>query len=152
MTSLLMTFINMLRVAKWKSDNRLSGHAGGEICHYKLLNYLYVTLMWWHRTDRSPTCEFGDGCSHTRGSEFISNSTSSRWDMNYEPLVWEHQSPKCYGGEPIVISHPWLRTTLERKCSFATRVKTECSHIRVWEHPGQLCLINELYQPMRNVF
>ena len=54
--------------------------------------------------------------------------------------------------KPSVLSHPWLSTSLRRKCSFATRVRTERSHICVWEHPGQLWLVNKWYQPMRNVF
>ena len=37
---------------------------------------------------------------HTRGSEFVS------LEMNSDPPVWEHQSPKCFGGEPTVPLDP----------------------------------------------
>ena len=29
-------------------------------------------------------------------------------EMKSEPLVWEHQSPKCFGEEPTI---PWLNET-----------------------------------------
>ena len=45
------------------------GHTGGEICHFKLINFGYLTIIWLERTEHSsPTQHFGDWCSHTRGS------------------------------------------------------------------------------------
>ena len=35
---------------RYGNRDRLSGHTGGEIYHFKLLNYLYLTIMWWERT------------------------------------------------------------------------------------------------------
>ena len=53
MTSLLMTFINILASLRYGNRDMLSGHTGGEICHFKLLNYRYLTIMWWERTQFS---------------------------------------------------------------------------------------------------
>ena len=154
MTSLLMTFIHILIVAIWKSRQAFRAHGWG-ICHFKLLNYLYLTILWWERTQFSNSTFWRLVFSHSWFRIHLQLDFVSL-EMNYEPLVWEHQSPKCFGGEPTILSHPWLRTVLERKCSFDTRVRTgmlqECSHIRVWEHPGEFWLVNQLYQPIRNVF
>ena len=96
-TSLLMTFINILIVAIW----RLSGHTGGEICHFKLLNYLYLTIMWWERTQFSNSTFWRLVFSHSWFRIHLQLDFVSL-EMNYEPLMWEHQSPKCFGGEPTI--------------------------------------------------
>ena len=81
------------------NQDMLTGHTGGEICHFKLLNYLYLTIMWWART------QFW--CSRTRGSEFISNSTSSRWRW----ILTHSCENTSFGGEPTIptanLWQPW---------------------------------------------
>ena len=157
-----MTFIHILIVAIWKS-RRLSGHTGGEICHFKLLNYLYLTIMWWERTQfsnstcwmglvGSPPKDIGDWCSHTRGSEFISNSTSShwRWILNHS---CENTSLQCLSVENLQFSptRDWEQHSRE-SVLLLLGWEHECSHIRVWEHLGEFWLVNQLYRPIRNVF
>ena len=63
-------------------------------------------------------------------------------EINSEPLVWEHQfSPtrdwEQHSRESVLLLLGW---------------EQECSHIRVWEHLGEFWLVNQLYQPIRNVF
>ena len=96
-----MTFIKILIVAIWKS-RQVSGHTGGEICHFKLLNYLYLTIMWWERTQFSNSTFWRLVFSHSWFRIHLQLDFVSL-EMNSEPLVWEHQSPKCFGGEPTIL-------------------------------------------------
>ena len=84
---------------RYGNRDRLSGHTGGEICHFKLLNYLYITIMWWERTQFSNSTFWRLVFSHSWFRIHLQLDFVSL-EMHYEPLVWEHQSPKCFGGEP----------------------------------------------------
>ena len=75
------------------------GHTGGDICHFKLLNYRYLTIIWWERTQFSNSTFWRLVFSHSWFRIHLQLDFVSL-EMNYEPLVWEHQSPKCFGGEP----------------------------------------------------
>ena len=64
--------------------------------------------MWWERTQFSNSTFWRLVFSHSwfiihLQLDFVS------LEMNYEPLVREHQSPKCFGGEPTILhlqDHP----------------------------------------------
>ena len=160
---------------RYGNRDRLSGHTGGEICHFKLFSYLYLTIMWWERTQFSNSTLWRLVFSHSWFRIHLQLDFVSL-EMNYEPLVWEHQSPKCFDGEPTTprittphsapLSHHYVKRRLEPLFS-PTRDweqhsresvllllgwEQECSHIRVWEHPGEFWLVNQLYRPIRNVF
>ena len=107
----MMTFIKILIVAIWKS-RQVSGHTGGEICHFKLLNYLYLTIMWWERTQFSNSTFWRLVFSHSWFRIHLQLDFVSL-EMNSEPLVWEHQSPKCFGGEPTIHVYIMLYTRVE---------------------------------------
>ena len=83
-----MTFINILIVYSLRYGNRdrLSGHTGGEICHFKLLNYLYLTIMWWERTQFSNSTFWRLVFSHWWFRIHLQLDFVSL-EMNYEPLV-----------------------------------------------------------------
>ena len=124
----MMTFIKILIVAIWKS-RQVSGHTGGEICHFKLLNYLYLTIMWWERTQFSIHLQL----------DFVS------LEMNYEPLVWEHQSPKYFGGEPTIPCH-LLDVSHQAPCSILHESLSPTGYIKPNSllHPARITLIKEV--------
>ena len=64
---------------------------GGEICHFKLLNYLYLTIMWCERTQFSNSTFWRLVFSHSWFRIHLQLDFVSL-EMNYEPLVWEHVS------------------------------------------------------------
>ena len=55
-------------------ETGFQGHTGGEICHFKLINYRYLT-----------TQHLGDTLMATHGSEFIFDFVSL--EINSDPLV-----------------------------------------------------------------
>ena len=75
-------------------------------------NYLYLTIMWWERTQFSNSTFWRLVFSHSWFRIHLQLDFVSL-EMNYEPLVWEHQSPKCFGGEPTspCCSRPVCRET-----------------------------------------
>ena len=87
---------------RYGNRDRFSGHTGGEICHVKRLNYLYLTIMWWERTQFSNSTFWRLVFSHSWFRIHLQLDFVSL-EMNSEPLVWEHQSPKCFGGEPTIL-------------------------------------------------
>ena len=123
-----MTFINILIVATWKSRQAFRAYGWGNI-PLRAVNYLYLTIMWWERTQFSNSTFWRLVFSHSwfrihLQLDFVSlemnyeplvwEHQSHSWfrihlqldfvslEMNYEPLVWEHQSPKYFGGEPTI--------------------------------------------------
>ena len=74
-------------------------------------------------------------------------------EMNSDPLMWEHQSPKYFCGEPTILHRNILETgvlTRVAQNSSPTRrsrdeVELEMnSEPRVWEHPSPKCWVGEL--------
>ena len=57
--------------------------------------------MWWERTQFSNSTFWRLVFSHSWFRIHLQLDSVSL-EMNYEPLVWEHQSPKCFGGEPTI--------------------------------------------------
>ena len=55
--------------------------------------------MWWERTQFSNSTFWRLVFSHSWFRIHLQLDFVSL-EINYEPLVWEHQSPKCFGGEP----------------------------------------------------
>ena len=156
-----MTFINILIIAIWKSRQAFRAYGWGNmpLQAAKLPTCISGSQKCGGREHSSPTHHFGDWCSHTRGSEFISNSTSSRWRwiMNHS---CENTSLQNVSVENLQISptrdweqrvHYTLWFSVDKQIS-PTRDweqhsresvllllgwEQECSHIRVWEHPGE---------------
>ena len=57
--------------------------------------------MWWERTQFFNSTFWRLVFSHSWFRIHLQLDFVSL-EMNYEPLVWEHQSPKCFGGEPTI--------------------------------------------------
>ena len=117
-----MTIINILIVSlRYGNRDRLSGHTGGEICHFavKLPIGQYLTIMWWERTQFFNSTFWRLVFSHSWFRIHLQLDFVSL-EMNSEPLVWEHQSPKCFGGEP---------TSLSPKCLWQVKLHSSCSPV-----------------------
>ena len=82
--------------------DRFSGHMGGEICHFKLLNYRYLTIMWWKRTQFS---------NSTFWRLVVQNSSPTRLRLVGDEFWTTHvRTP--------VSKMFWWRTCNIRHCSF----------------------------------
>ena len=79
MTSLLKTFINILIVAIWTSGQAFRAYGRGNMPLQAVK--LPIGLSRNNVVGENTVLQLNilETCSHTRGSEFISNSTSSRW-------------------------------------------------------------------------
>ena len=112
MTSLLMTFINILIVALWKSRQAFTAYGWGNmplqavklpISHNNVVGENTVLQLNILETCRFSTetfwrLVFSHSCFRIHLQlDFVS------LEMHSEPLVWEHQSPKCFGGEPAIL-------------------------------------------------
>ena len=122
-TSLLMTFINILIVAIWKSRQAFRAYGRGNmplqavklpISHNNVVGEKRRTINL-----RLPMF----GWSWTIGGESMARYIVSL-EMNSEPLVWEHQSPKCFGGEPTIL----MCTAFSRCCAMVVGSLTISSY------------------------
>ena len=160
-----MTFINILIVAICKSRQAFRAYRRGNM----LLQAVKLPISHNDVVGENTVLQlniFGDWCSHTRGSEFISNSTSSRgsefisnstssrwrWILNHscENTSLQNVSVENLQFSPTRDWEQHSRESVLKKLLLGW--EQECSHIRVWEHPGAFWLVNQLYRPIRNVF
>ena len=99
--SLLMTFINILIVAIWKSSQAFRAYGWGNMPLQVDKLPIYHNYMVGENTFlQRNILETG-----VLTVVFQNNSSPMRRGRpTCDPLVWEHQSPKCFDGEPTI----WL--------------------------------------------
>ena len=61
-------------------------------------------------------------------------------------------SPKRFGGEPAILTHPWLRTALKWKCYFATVKNTQDSFDWLINYINQWGTCFKIIQPITDNF
>ena len=93
-TSLMMTFINILIVAMWKSRQAFRAYGWGNMP----LQAVKLPRSISHNNVVGENTVLQLNILESGVLDFVS------LEMNSEPLVWEHQSPKCFGGEPTILS------------------------------------------------
>ena len=76
---------------------------------------IYVTIIWWERTQFSNSTFWRLVFSHSWFRIHLQLDFVSL-EMNSEPLVWEHQSPKCFGGEPTILTRNLSPEVLASDC------------------------------------
>ena len=123
MTSLLMTFI-IYSSLRYGNRDSLSGHTGVEICHFKLLNYRYLTLMWWERTQFSNSTFWRLVFSHSCFRIHLQLDFVSL-EMNYSWFIVHYKLDISGDDKVTVVSSAKLRILLFRGIAYIIDIDQE---------------------------
>ena len=90
-----MTFINILIVAIWTSRPAFRAYGQGNLPLQAAKLPIYLTIMWWERTQFSNSAFWRLVFSHSWFRIHL------QLDFVSEPVS---KTPKCFGGEPASLS------------------------------------------------